>query len=113
MTETIVMNHVIELNTGNFEAEVLGSQEPVLVHFWADWSEPSQAMNPVVESVAQDEATPVKVGRVNVERQGGLAAQYGVQALPTLLIFSKGGLHDQIVGRATEQEVRERLGCLR
>ena len=66
-------------------------------------------MAPVLESVAEDDAVPVKVGRVNLERQEALAERYGVQAVPTLLIFNEGGLQDQIIGRTTEQEVREKL----
>jgi thioredoxin 1 len=105
-------NSVIEVNEANFETEVLGARNPVLVQFWAGWSEPCRAMGPVLESVAEGDDIPVKVARVNVERQEALADQYGVRAVPTLLIFSQGGLHDQIVGRATEQEVREKLESL-
>ena len=102
-------NNVIELNEANFAQEVLGARRPVLVQFWAGWSEPSNAMTPLLESVAEDEATPVKVARVNVARQRELAEDYGVRAVPTVLIFNRGGLQDQIIGRATEQEVREKL----
>ena len=66
-------------------------------------------MATVLESIADDEAVPVKVARVNVEFHEELAEQYGVWAVPTLLIFNQGGLQDQIVGRATAQEVREKL----
>jgi thioredoxin 1 len=102
-----VNNNVIELNEANFEQEVLGARNPVLVQFWAGWSEPCKAMAPVLESVA--EAVPVKMARVNVEHHEDLADQYGVRAVPTLLIFNQGCLQDQLVGRATEQEVREKL----
>ena len=104
---------VIELNEANFEQEVLGARNPVLVEFWAGWSQPCHAMAPVLESVAADDSVPVKVARVNVEQQAALADQYGVQAVPTLLIFNQGGLHDQIIGRTTEQEVREKLEGLK
>ena len=100
-------NHVIELTEANFEKEVLGATNPVLVQFWAGWSAPCKAMGPVLESVSED--VPVKVARVNVEHHEGLADQYGVRAVPTLLIFNRGDLQDQIVGRASEQEVREKL----
>jgi thioredoxin 1 len=101
--------NVMELNEANFAREVLGTSNPVLVHFWADWSGPCKAMAPVLESVAEDGAISVKVARVNVEYHEESAEQYGVRAVPTLLIFSRGGLQDQIVGRATEQEVRGKL----
>ena len=100
---------VVELNKSNFEQEVLGAVKPVLVEFWAGWSSPCQAMAPIVESIAGDEHAPVKVARVNVEHQEILAEEYGVRGVPTLLIFHHGGLQDQIVGRATEREVREKL----
>ena len=104
-----VNNHIIELNETNFEQEVLGARSPVLVEFWAGWSEPCKALMPVLQSVANDEAAPMKVARVNVEQHEELAEKYGVRAVPTLLVFNQGGLRAQIVGRATEQEVREKL----
>jgi thioredoxin 1 len=106
-------NHVIELNEANFDHEVLNATHPVLVEFWAGWSDPCKAMAPMLESVAEDDAVPVKVARVNVEHHEKLTEQYGVRAVPTLLIFNQGGLQDQIVGRTTEQAVRERLERLR
>jgi thioredoxin 1 len=108
-----VNNNVIELNEANFDREVLNATQPVLVEFWAGWSEPCKAMVPMLESVAEDEAVPVKVARVNVEDYEQLTEQYGVRAVPTLLIFNQGGLQDQIVGHTTEQAVRERLERLR
>ncbi|MCU0784201.1 MAG: thioredoxin domain-containing protein [Verrucomicrobia bacterium] len=111
--KTTVNNNVIEVNEANFPREVLGARRPVLVQFWASWSDPCKAMTPVLESVAEHEATPVKVARVNVEHHEGLAEEYGVRAVPTLLIFNRGNLQDQIIGRATEQEVREKLECLK
>ncbi len=106
-------NNVIELNEANFDREVLNATQPVLVEFWAGWSDPCKAMAPMLESVAEDDAVPVKVARVNVEHHEKLTEQYGVRAVPTLLIFNQGGLQDQIVGRTTEQAVRERLERLK
>ena len=102
--------NVIELNESNFELEVLGARNPVVVQFWAGWSEPCRAMTPVLDSVAED--VPVKVVRVNVEHHEELAEQYGVRAVPTLLIFNQGSLQDQIIGRTTPGEVRDKLKCL-
>jgi thioredoxin 1 len=111
--KVIVNNNVIELNEASFDREVLNATQPVLVEFWAGWSDPCKAMAPMLESVAEDEAVPVKVARVNVEHHEELTEQYGVRAVPTLLIFNQGGLQDQIVGRTTEQAVRERLERLK
>jgi thioredoxin 1 len=102
-------DNVIELNEANFKQEVLGAPTPVLVEFWAGWSEPCKAMTPLLKSVAEDGDTPVKLARVNVEQHEELAEEYGVRAIPTLLIFNEGGLRDEIVGRASEQELREKL----
>ena len=106
-------NNVIELNEANFDREVLNATQPVLVEFWAGWSDPCRAMAPMLESVAEDKAVPVKLARVNVEEHENLTEQYGVRSVPTLLIFNQGGLQDQIVGRTTEQAVRERLERLK
>lgn len=102
-------NNVIDLNEMNFAHEVLEARNPVVVEFWASWSEACRAMAPVIESVAGDGAVPVKMARVNVEHHEGLAEQYGVRAVPTLLVFNRGGLCDQIIGRTTALELREKV----
>jgi len=108
------VNHkVIELNEENFTEEVLEAHRPVVVQFWVGWSELCRAMAPVVELAAEDRAIPVKLARVNVEQNGQLAERYGVQALPTVLIFKQGGLREQIIGRTTELELREKLESLK
>jgi len=105
----IVNNNFIELNELNFHREVLGALQPVLVEFWAGWSEASKAMAPLLETVAKDDAVAVKIVRVNVEHHENLTDQYSVRAVPTLLLFNQGTVQDQIVGRTTAQAVRESL----
>jgi len=102
-------DNFIELNEANFDREVLDAMQPVLVEFWAGWSESCKAMAPVLETVAKDDTVPVKIVRVNVEHHENLTDQYGVRAVPTLLLFNQGSLQDKIVGRTTEQAVRESL----
>jgi thioredoxin 1 len=102
-------NHVIELNEANFDREVLSAPHPILVEFWADWSAACKTLAPMLESVAEDWTVPIRIARLNVEHHERLAEQYGVRAVPTLLIFNRGGVQDQIVGRTTEQAVREGL----
>ena len=102
-------NNFIELNEANFHREVLGALQSVLVEFWAGWSEASKAMAPLLETVAKDDTVPVKIVRVNVEHHENLTDQYGVRAMPTLLLFNRGTVQDQIVGRTTAQAVRESL----
>jgi thioredoxin 1 len=108
-----VNNNVIELNEANFEREVLNATQPVLVEFWAGWSAPCREMASVLESVAEDQAVPVKLARVNIEHFEDLTEQHGVRVVPTLLIFKQGALHDQIVGRTTKQALCEKLERLR
>jgi thioredoxin 1 len=103
----------IELNEANFDREVLNAMQPVLVEFWACWSESCRDMTPMLESLAGNDATAVKVATLNVEQHEQLTERYGVRAVPTLLIFNQGGVRDQIVGRTTEQTVRERLERLK
>ena len=102
----------IELSEANFDHEVLSAMHPVLVGFWACWSESCKAMAPMLESVAEDYTVPIKIGRVDVEAQEKLTQMWGVRAVPTVLIFNQGGLQDQIVGRTTVQAVRESLDRL-
>jgi thioredoxin 1 len=104
-----VNSHFIELNEANFDREVLSAMQPVLVEFWAGWSEPCKDMAPMLESVARNDAVPVKIASVNVERHENLTEQYGVRVVPTLLIFNQGALQDKIVGQTTEQALRQRL----
>lgn len=105
----IVNKNFIELNETNFDMEVLSASQPVIVEFWAGWSEASKAMAPMLETVAKDDAVPVKIVRVNVEHHEILTDQYGIRAVPTLLLFNQGAVQDQIVGRTTAQAVRESL----
>jgi thioredoxin 1 len=111
--EKTTVNNIIELNEANFDREVLNATQPVLVEFWAEWSGPCRDMKPMLESVAGNDAAPIKFARVNIEQHERLTEQYGVRTVPTLLIFNQGGLQDQIVGQTTEQAVRERLEGLR
>ena len=103
---------VIELNELNFTEEVLDAEEPVLVEFWAEWSDSSRQIAPLIESVASDRAGEVKVAAVDVEHHEQLARQYGVRAVPTLLFFNHGNLWHQIVGRTSDREVRSALDRL-
>ena len=82
---------VITITKENFEAEVLKSAQPVLLDFWAAWCGPCRMLSPIVDEVAE-ERTDVKVGKVNVDEQPDLAAEFGVMSIPTLLLFENGKL---------------------
>ena len=88
---------VITITKNNFESEVLHSDKPVLLDFWASWCGPCRMLSPIVDQVAEERAD-VKVGKVNVDEQPELAGQFGVMSIPTLLVFKNGKLVNQSVG---------------
>ena len=100
---------VITITKENFEAEVLKSAQPVLLDFWAAWCGPCRMLSPIVDEVAE-ERTDVKVGKVNVDEQPELAAEFGVMSIPTLLLFENGKLVRQAVGARPKSGVLELLG---
>ena len=100
---------VITITKENFEAEVLKSAQPVLLDFWAAWCGPCRMLSPLVDEVAE-ERTDVKVGKVNVDEQPDLAAEFGVMSIPTLLLFENGKLVRQAVGARPKSGVLELLG---
>ena len=100
---------VITITKENFDAEVLRSAQPVLLDFWASWCGPCRMLSPIVDEVAE-ERTDVKVGKVNVDEQPELAAEFGVMSIPTLLLFENGKLTRQAVGARPKRGVLELLG---
>lgn len=88
----------------NFDAEVLSSDKPVLVDFWAEWCMPCRMLSPVVDEVA-NENTSVSVGKINVDEQPELAARFGVMSIPTLIVFKNGEAVQRSVGVIPKAQV--------
>ena len=88
---------IIKLTKDNFEQEVLKSEKPVLVDFYADWCGPCQMLSPIVDEVAE-ERDDIKVGKINVDEQMELAQKYGVMTIPTLLVIKNGEIANKHIG---------------
>ena len=88
---------VLQITKNNFDTEVMNSEKPVLIDFWACWCGPCKMLSPVVDEIAE-ETTDVKVGKVNVDEQPELARQFGVMSIPTLVLIKDGKVAEQSVG---------------
>jgi len=106
------MSKDIKLTEANFEAEVLKSNVPVLVDFWAEWCGPCRMMNPIVEELAASYEGRLKVGKVNVDESPDLSARYGIQGVPSFLVFQKGELVKQMVGAQPADKLKNQLDPL-
>ena len=98
----------VHITVDNFEAEVLGSERPVLVDFWASWCGPCRMITPIVEELAR-EHPEYKVGKVNVDEEAALAVKFGIMSIPTLLVFRDGKLTGQAVGTRSKEELLKML----
>jgi thioredoxin 1 len=100
-----VSENVCVVTSENWEAEVLGSKEPVLVDFWAVWCSPCRMIAPTIDALAAEYAGRVKVAKVNVDDNEELAARYDIRSIPTLLVFREGRVVDQRVGALPRSEL--------
>src|ERR1041384_468086 len=101
--------NIVILTDANFEQEVLKSATPVLVDFWAEWCGPCKMVAPILDELASEYDRRVKIGKVDIDSCQGLAAQYGIRAIPTLLIFTAGQVSDQIVGLRSKRDFKTKL----
>src|SRR5205085_8066582 len=106
--------NIVQLNQQNFPVEVLQSSTPVLVDFWAEWCGPCKMITPILEELAEEYQGRLKIGKVNIDEQQALAAEYDIRAIPTLLLFKQGQVADQIVGLKSKRDLKasfERLAA--
>lgn len=103
------MANTIEITDATFENEVVKSETPVLLDFWADWCAPCKMIAPIVQELAEEYSDRIKVGKLDVDSNPKTASQFGIRGIPTLLIFIGGKPVDQIVGAVNKTVLKKRI----
>ncbi|HEU5123158.1 MAG TPA: thioredoxin [Verrucomicrobiae bacterium] len=99
-------SNILVLTQETFAKEVLQSPTPVLVDFWAEWCGPCKMIAPILDELADEYEGRVTIAKVNIDEQQSIAAEYGIRAIPTLLLFDKGQVADQIVGLRSKRDLK-------
>jgi thioredoxin 1 len=102
-------NGIVEVTDANFDQDVLKSEQPVLVDFWATWCGPCRALAPIVDELAQEYQGKVKIGKMDVDHNSSTPMRYGVRGIPTLLVFKGGQVKEQIVGYVPKEKIQAAL----
>jgi thioredoxin 1 len=101
--------NTVEFNDANFDQEVLKSELPVLVDFWAPWCGPCRMIAPSIEALSTEYAGKVKIGKLNSDDNPDVSAKFGIRSIPTLLIFKNGEVVNQLVGALPKDKIAEQL----
>lgn len=96
---------VLKITEENFEEEVLKSEKPVILDFYADWCGPCKMMSPIVDEIAEELGDNVKVGKVNTDENMGLSEKYGIMSIPTIMVFKNGNVEKTFVGVTPKEEI--------
>jgi len=100
---------LVHLTDSNFKKEVLESELPVLVDFWAAWCTPCRMVTPIIEELAKEYDSKVKIGKIDVDENPDTASRYGIMSIPTLMFFKKGKAMEQIVGAPNKSELKIKI----
>ncbi|MDI9524937.1 MAG: thioredoxin [Candidatus Cloacimonadota bacterium] len=100
---------MLEITSQNFEAEVIQSELPVLVDFWAPWCGPCKALGPTVEKIAAETEGKVKVAKCNIDSASDIATRLSIMSIPTLLVFHKGEVAAQLIGLVQKDKIMDKL----
>ncbi len=104
-------DNVIHVNDENWEKEVIQSQIPVLVDFWAEWCGPCRMIAPVLDEIASEAVGKLKVAKVNVDQNHKLATQFGIRSIPTLLVFKEGKVQEQMIGALSKAALKNKISA--
>jgi len=99
---------VLKITNKNFEEEVLNSDKPVIIDFYADWCGPCKMMSPIIDSIAE-ENQELKVGKINVDEAQELAVKYNIMSIPTIIIFKNGNEHKKIIGVTSKENILKEI----
>lgn len=100
---------LLHLTNRNFKKEVLESNLPVLVDYWAPWCGPCKMVAPIIEELAKEYEGKIKIGKLNVDENQDIPTQYGIMSIPTLMFFKDGKVTDQIIGVLSKQQLKKKI----